>query len=361
LIERGKFGVSVWTTVLLDKFLYGRPSHRLLHDLAHHGLDMSAGTLAGGLQALAPLFEPLNQALIDKLRSETHWHADETRWAVFVTRRGKAGHRWYLWVFHSPSVVHYVLDPSRAATVIRGELGDLDRGVISCDRYSAYKKFARLNPGVLLAFCWAHQRRDYLELANSYPHLSAWAMARVDAIGELYHLNALRLEVHSGSAARAERHAALQQAVQRMSSECDTALTDSALAKPARKVLQSMANHWPGLTVFVDHPWVPMDNNTAERAARLAVIGRKNFYGSGSQWSGQLAATMYSLLMTAKLWGLNVRVWLSAYLQACADSRSQAPQDINAFVPWFMDEARLIAMRARIPHAQPLNEGIDSS
>jgi len=34
LIERGKFGVSVWTSVLLDKFLYGRPSHRLLQDLA---------------------------------------------------------------------------------------------------------------------------------------------------------------------------------------------------------------------------------------------------------------------------------------------------------------------------------------
>jgi transposase len=51
--------VSVWTSVLLDKFLYGRPSHRLLQDLANHGLNMSPGTLAGGLQALAPLFEPL--------------------------------------------------------------------------------------------------------------------------------------------------------------------------------------------------------------------------------------------------------------------------------------------------------------
>ena len=59
LIERGKFGVSVWTSVLLDKFLYARPSHRLLQDLADRGLTMSAGTLSGGLAALAPLFEPL--------------------------------------------------------------------------------------------------------------------------------------------------------------------------------------------------------------------------------------------------------------------------------------------------------------
>ena len=361
LIERGKYGVSVWSTVLLDKFLYGRPSHRLLKDLADHGLNMSPGTLAGGLQALAPVFEPLNQALLGKLRSEAHWHADETRWAVFVTMEGKVGHRWYLWVFHSRSVVHYVLDPSRAAKVVQGELDGVVSGIISCDRYSAYKRFARLNPGVLLAFCWAHQRRDYLELANSHPHLLAWAMAWVDAIGELYHLNDLRLQGEHASAEHAGRHAALVQAVQRMSDALDAALADPTTAKPAAKVLQSMKNHWSGLTVFVNHPWVPMDNNTAERAARLAVVGRKNFYGSGSEWSGQLAAAMYSLLMTVKLWGLNARTWLSAYLQACADNGNQAPQDINAFLPWAMDDARLSAMRAGAAGVRRLNEGIDSS
>ena len=288
-------------------------------------------------------------------------HVNEMRWAVFVAIEGKVGHRWYLWVFHSRSVVHYVLDASRAATVVQGELGDLDSGVISCDRYSAYKKFARLNPGVLLAFCWAHQRRDYLELANSYPHLLPWAMAWVNTIGELYRLNGLRLQAEDGSAERAKHHADLQHAVQRMSDERDAALSDGSLAKPAAKVLQSMKNHWSGLTVFVDHPWVPMDNNIAERDARLPVVGRKNFYGSGSEWSGQLAAAMYSVLMTVKLWGLNPRTWLSAYLQACADNGNQAPQDINAFLPWAMDDARLAAMRAGATGVRNLIESIDSS
>ena len=79
LTERGKFGISVWVNVLLDKFLYGCPSQRLLHEMADHGLPMSAGTLAGGLRTLAPLFAPLHEALREKLRSEPHWHADETR------------------------------------------------------------------------------------------------------------------------------------------------------------------------------------------------------------------------------------------------------------------------------------------
>jgi transposase len=361
LIERGKYGMSVWTSVLLDKFLYGRPSHRLLQDLADHGLNLSPGTLAGGLQALAPLFAPLDQALLHKLRSEPHWHADETRWPVFVELADKVGHRWYLWVFHSRSVVHYVLDASRSAAVVQAELAGVDRGFISCDRYAAYKKFARRHPGVVLAFCWAHQRRDFLKLANDYPEVSPWAMRWVEAIAELYHLNGLRLQARGGSAERAAHHAELQQAVQRMADQRDGALADALLAEPAAKVLQSMTVHWAGLTVFVDHPGVPMDNNVAERDARLAVVGRKNFYGSGAQWSGQLAATMYSLLMTVKLWQINARTWLCAYLQACADNGNRAPPDINAFLPWAMDAARLAAMRAGPPGARTRTEGIDSS
>lgn len=346
LMARGKFGVSVWSTVLLDKFLYGRPSARLLHDLADHGLNMSPGTLAGGLQTLAPLFEPLEQALVAKLRSEAHWHADETRWAVFVDLEGKVGHRWYMWVFHSHSVVHYVLDQSRATEVVQDELAGVQSGIISCDRYSAYKKFARLNPGVVLAFCWAHVRRDYLETANAWPDLSEWAMGWVDAIRALYHLNKLRLQAHEGGTERASRHDELQRAVQAMATRMDTEMGQDVVREPARKVLQSMKNHWSGLTVFVGHPWVPMDNNAAERDIRTPVIGRKNFYGSSSQWSGQLAVTMYSLLMTAKLWSLNPRTWLTAYLQACAQNAGQAPSDVSAFLPWAMDARELAAMRA---------------
>jgi transposase len=172
------------------------------------------------------------------------------------------------------------------------------------------------------------------------------------------------LQAPVGSAERATHQAALRQAVQRMASQRDAALADPQLAQPAAKVLQSMAEHWPGLTVFVKRPWVPMDNNTAERDARLAVVGRKNFYGSGSLWSGQLAATMYSLLMTAKLWGLNARTWLGAYLQACGDNGHRAPPDIDAFLPWAMDATRLAVMRACAPSAGEVikgQEGIDTS
>lgn len=361
LINRGKYGISVWTHVLLDKFLYGRPSQRLLQDLGDHELQMSPGTLAGGLQAIAPLFQPLKQAFIAQLRSEQHWHADETRWAVFAGTLGKVGHRWYLWVFHASTVVHYVLEQTRSAQVVTDELLGIERGVISCDQYSAYKKFARLHPGVVLAYCWAHQRRDFLELANSYPALAPWAFEWVDAIGALYHLNDLRLQAPAESPERAVAQAALQQGVQHMARQREDALADPQLTEPALKVLQSMQAHWLGLSVFVDLPWVPMDNNVAERDIRGPVVGRKNFYGSGAQWSGELAATMYSVLATLKLWGINARTWLGAYLQACADNDNQAPTDLTAFLPWAMDEARLSTMRADPLAVGERTEVFDSS
>jgi transposase len=63
VIPKSPLGVSVWTRVLLDKYLYGRPTHRLCEELRHHGLPLSQGTLTDGLQRIAVLFEPVMPAL----------------------------------------------------------------------------------------------------------------------------------------------------------------------------------------------------------------------------------------------------------------------------------------------------------
>ena len=346
LIARGKFGVSVWVQVLLDKFLYGRPTYRLLQDLADQGLTLSLGSVTGGLQAIAPLFEPLKPALLAKLRSEPHWHADETRWEVFAEVDGKVGHRWYLWVFASSSVAYYELDPSRSSTVPAEVLAGAQGGVISCDRHGAYKKFARLHPGFTLSFCWVHQRRDLLNLANEYPAVATWALAWVRCIGDLFALHSRRRDAPPESLQRAGLDRQLRATVQEMAVKREAALADPTLPAPAAKVLESMRDHWAGLTTFVEDPLLPMENNAAERALRGAVVGRKNFYGSGSRWSGELAATLFTVLMTMRRWRINPRTWLAAYLQACADHGNRPPPDPAAFLPWDMDAARLAAMRA---------------
>jgi len=52
--------------------------------------------------------------------------------------------------------------------------------------------------------------------------------------------------------------------------------------------------------------------NAAERAERGPVGGRKNCYGAGAVWAGQLASVVSSVLQTLQRWDLKARQWLEA-------------------------------------------------
>ena len=351
LIPKSSLGVSVWTSVLLDKYLYSRPTHRLCQDLAHQGLAIAQGTLTGGLKKLCALFEPLVAAMYEQQMTEQRFHADETRWEVFEEVEGKVGHRWYLWITQSASVVYYRMAPSRAAAVPKAHFAplgtEIQEVILVCDRYVAYKCLAEDNVVIVLAFCWAHVRRDFLEAARRWPMLEEWMLTWVEDIGELYALNARRVALRAEhksladqSVAFLQRHGELSQKLAQMEQRRDAHLQESELHKAQKKVLESLKAHWEGLTVFVRYPEVAMDNNTAERAARNPVTGRKNYYGSGRVWSAHLAAMMFTLLQSVLLWGLNPCHWLHAFLQACAENEGKPPRVLSPFLPWAMSEAR---------------------
>jgi transposase len=166
LIPKSPLGVSVWALIMLDKYLYGRPTYRFCEELRHHGLPLAQGTVTDGLHRLAVLFEPMMQALHTRQMGEKLFHGDETRWEVFEEVEGKTGHRWYLWVTRSVSVVFYRMAPGRGADVPTTHFAKLNRdlveAVLVCDRYSAYKCFAKGHEEIILAYCWAHVRRDFL-------------------------------------------------------------------------------------------------------------------------------------------------------------------------------------------------------
>jgi transposase len=341
VMPKSMLGVSIWVTVLLDKYLFYRPTYRLLADLASHGLDLSLGTLTDGLQRLLPLFEPLYQACVRRSRQQPLWHADETRWLVFVMIEGKVGYRWYLWVFHGREVVVFVLAAGRAHDVPEEHLGPDARGIMVVDRYKAYQVIDQVKRGlIVLAFCWAHVRRDFLAVARTWSDQESWALAWLEGIGKVYALNDARLEVLRDPPAFAAADAALRGAVTALGTQGEAELADPQLHPARRKVLESLGDHWTGLTVFVEHPEVPMDNNTAERVQRGPVVGRKNYYGSAAVWAGQLAAMMFSLFQTLSLWNIQPRLWLTAYLEACARAGGQAPQDPESFLPWNLSAER---------------------
>jgi transposase len=341
VMPKSILGVSIWVEILLDKFLYYRPTSRLLAQWQTLGLDLSLGTVTDGLQRLVPLFEPVYEKWIEHNQQQKHWHGDETRWLVFATVEGKVGYRWTLWVFHSPEAVVFVLDSGRAHDVPEEHLGPVKEGILCVDRYSAYKAMKQVKEGlIVLAFCWAHQRRDFLEVARSWPEQEEWALGWVQRIGNLYKRNEERLQVLDKPQEFAQKDARVRQQVKEMAQQRQQELAEPQIHPARQKVLASMEEHWDGLTVFVEHPEVPLDNNQAERDLRGPVVGRKNYYGSGAVWAGNLAAMLFSVFQTLCLWNINPRVWLTTYLQACAEGGGVAPKTLDDFLPWKMSEQK---------------------
>jgi transposase len=368
LFPKSSLGISVWVEVLLDKFLFSTPTNRLCAGFGYQGFSISQGTITGGLKRLPELFTPLAEAMLAKQMSERLFHGDETRWLVFEPVEGKAGYHWFLWVVESASVIYYRVSPGRGSDVPKEHFSsipeDVSQVIFICDRYSGYKKFAKDCSYVLLAFCWVHVRRDFLEIARSRPEYEEWMFTWVDDIRELYKLNAARLEYWQESVALPEQSAAfwrrqkkLAQKLSEMKQRCDTCLQDKKIATPKRKLLESLKEHWPGLTVFLEHPQVSMDNNTAERDLRNPVTGRKVYYGSGRIWSATLTALMFTTIQTILLWGLNPRHWIHGFLSACADNGGVAPLDLSPFLPWEMDEKR----RQKLGHPMPTGPQIPPS
>jgi len=76
------------------------------------------------------------------------------------------------------------------------------------------------------------------------------------------------------------------------------------------------------------------------RRVRGPALGRKNYYGSGALWSGRLAAMLFSLFATLTLAEVNIRTWLTWFLESCAENGGRVPPDINPFLPWTMSVER---------------------
>jgi len=93
-------------------------------------------------------------------------------------------------------------------------------------------------------------------------------------------------------------------------------------------------NQWQALARYLDNGSIEMDNNAAERALRSVAIGRKNFLFLGSDEVGERAATLYSLLGTAKLNGINAEAYLTRVLTVIAD---HPVNRVNELLPWNLD------------------------
>ena len=185
-----------------------------------------------------------------------------------------------------------------------------------------------------------HIRRYFLRAGAAHPdQLGEWCAAWTGRIAVLYRSHHALAAAIPGTGA----HEQALQRYQRAFTDLDAARilqTQSAarglLHPAAAKVIATLNNEWDGLVRHQDLPQLPLDNNTAERALRNPVIGRKNFYGSGARWAADLAADVWTITATATRNDLEPLALLEDYLSACAQAGGTAPTgaDLEAFLPW---------------------------
>ena len=357
LIPKGKFSVESWVKFLLDKYQFQIPIARQVKQLAQIGVPVAESTIHGAFRTLGDYLLPLYEAFLKRLRSAQHLHADETGWRVFEEVPAKVNHRWWLWVFaaRQAGVVIFVLDPRRSANVPKKTLSNLlpadespsdeaevfqidnktyvlndNLAIISADRLRVYQAISDL---LQVAFCWSHQRRDFVDFSRAYvkhPLLLAWAESWIEEIGQLYALNAARLTVLHQPQLLQQAQATLEAAVSAMYNRI---FARQGLLPAQQKLLLSMERHWSGLILFVADINIPMDNNWAERLLRMPVVGRNNYYGHHAIWAGELAAMLFSIIQTCQLNGLNPHQFLLDYFNACAQL-ARPPADLSPFLPW---------------------------
>ena len=347
LFDDTLYGITVWVCFLYERYACYRPLNAVAAWLSERGLAISPGTLADSVKRFLPLFEPIAEAILAHQNRATVRHADETSWRVQEFRGEERSSRAWLWTSVSSDAVYFHIDPSRSAeAAYKLFAGTVLDTVIVCDRYSAYKKLARLLAGlVILAWCWSHMRRDFIDCAAGQERLTQWCQGWVEHIAGLYRLNEERLKHYDPGRERQTlafdgAQSALEAALEALFAQAAREL--AALPEQARegKALRSLLNHREGLCVFVDRPLVPMDNNFAERTIRAPAIGRRLSFGSGSEDGARFTARMYSVVGTLKINGIDVLRWLEAWLTACAKNAGKPPHDLSPWLPWSMSEER---------------------
>ena len=352
-IGKGRFTSRFLARLLVEKFVLGRPTHRIAAALAHDGLDLADGTLAGVLAACSDLLAPLAGKISERNAAAAHLHVDETRWQVYAAVEGKDSHRWWCWVFAGPDTTVFRIAPSRSLKVLTTQLGvvlDPDTGalpdalpggrplLLSSDFYTVYQSMGRMD-GVDNLWCWSHIRRYFVRAGDAHPDLQAWTQAWLERIGALYRAHSALAAAPTGPQ-RVEATDQFDAALAVIDSERHAQAANAHLMHPAAvKVLATLDREWDGLARHREFPELPLDNNGAERALRGPVVGRKNFYGSGSTASAELASRVWTITATTERAGLNPLVYLGSYLHACAEAGGKPPTGaaLDRFLPWALN------------------------
>jgi transposase len=336
-IARGVAGPALLANVLVSKYCDHIPLHRLARIHARNGVTLDPSTYVGWVEQCHALLDPLVAALGRYTLASAKVHADDTPVPVLDPGRGrtKTGR---LWVYvrddrpassTEPPAAWYRYSPDRKGEHPQDHLKNF-RGILQADAYGGYGKIYATGR-VDEALCWAHARRPFWDLYENQGRVAgSIAEQALQRIAALYAIEA-QIRGQPLDVRRSERQARAGPLLDEMHAWL-TGLVGRVSAKSelARAIGYSLTR-WRALTRYRDDGRIEIDNNAAERALRGVALGRGNYLFMGSDAGGERAASIYSLVETAKLNGLDPQGYLREVLTRIADHPINR---IDELLPW---------------------------
>jgi transposase len=333
-IERCLAGPALLAHVLAAKYANHIPLNRQSEIYAREGVELDRSTLAGWVGACSQLLSPLVEAVRRHVMAGSKLHADDTPVPVLSPGRGrtKTGR---LWTYvrddrpagvHTPPAVWFAYSPDRKGEHPRHHLKDF-RGVLQADAYAGFGHLYGTG-NVFEAACMAHARRKFHDIHEVHP--SPITTEALDRIGALYGIEReirgqtveQRKEIRQARAKPLldQLHRWLEQKLTTLSTKSDTAAA-----------IRYALSRWRALTRYVDDGLIEIDNSSAERALRAVALGRRNYLFAGADSGGHRAAAIYSLVGSAKLNGIDPKLYLREVITRIA----QHPINrIGELLPW---------------------------
>jgi transposase len=331
-IERGRPGPGLLAHVLVSKYADHCPLYRQSQILGRTGIDLDRSTLADWVGKSAKLLEPLADAIGRYVRNGQAIFADDTPIKMQAKGKCATARIWtYVrderpWASDDPPAAWYQFSTDREGKHPTDHLSQF-KGWMHADGYPGFNGLYR-SGDVNEVACMAHVRRKFVDIfkANGL-EIAEEAIKR---IALLY-----RVEKEARGKCPEDRVRLRQEKAKPIFDDLDAWLNaqlpkipgKSELAKAIRYALTRMNR----MRSYLDHGFLELDNNSAERAMRSVALGRKNYLFVASKGGGNAAAIAYTLIETAKLNGIDPQAWLTDVLGRIADHKITR---LDELMPW---------------------------
>ena len=334
-IERGVAGPGLLAHVLVSKYADHLPLYRQSEIYARHGVELERSTLADWVGGTSELLDPLVETLRRYVMAAGKVHADDTPVPVLAPGNGKTktGRLWTYVRDDRPAgdtaapAVWFAYSPDRKGEHPEQHLRQF-RGALQADAYAGFNQLYKEDGRIQEVACWAHVRRKFYDLQEA--HASPIASEALERIAALY---AIEKEIRGRPPDERQqvRMSRSRPLLQSLRDWFEVSLTKLSRKSDTTAAIRYALGLWPALTRYCDDGRLEIDNNAAERALRVVALGRKNYLFAGSDTGGERAASIYSLIGSAKLNGLDPEAYLRELLSRIADHPITR---IEELLPW---------------------------